>query len=778
LRVHARRLRDRLASRLGFADAQISGILDLFEEQVYAGEITRDGRYVHRSRSPVGAFFLGGAIPDGVAPGEFWESRIHRGDWELYSQFNRQLLRGEDADVRYRVLGVDGITRVIQDRARPLRRADGSVLVRGILSDVTRREEAAARLAEANDRFESLLDIVGEHVYLAQVLPDGAIQELFQGPGADRLLGGAEPDPEMENWEAALHPEDRPAYDEFNAALAAGRDADVEYRLKGADGITRWVHDRAAARPRPDGTVEISGIVSDVSERRRMRAELADAHAALSRVVEANDDHLYTLRLEPGGGYSSIYRGPHRESLAGGPLPADAEGDRVWESLVHPDDQALWRSAFARLVDALPVSLEYRLIGLDGAERIVLDRLRPRRDRDGTVFYDGATRDVTERRRLEAELRQARGEAESLARTDELTGTFNRRHFAEIVAQALASDSDGCGLLLLDADHFKQINDMHGHVVGDGVLVELVSRLRAELGPGDCLARWGGEEFAVLLRDVASDAELDDRAQRLRAAVELRAIDAGGPSVRLTISIGATRSGGELDTLDALVEAADRCLYAAKRLGRNRVSMIADAVVAMPQSEPEAVGVARALALVSGHRGGALDVHAEHVAELAEQIAEQLGLSDALVLRCRLAGWLHDVGKVAVPEHILAKPGPLEDDEWAVMQTHPVIGEQIVRGVAALREAAAAVRHHHERYDGTGYPDRLAGSAIPIEARIVAAADAYAAMTAVRPYSPARTPIEAIVELRKCAGSQLDPDVVQALLAVLGVGASRALRVA
>ena len=147
----------------------------------------------------------------------------------------------------------------------------------------------------------------------------------------------------------------------------------------------------------------------------------------------------------------------------------------MWESLVHPDDRQLWRAAVGSLVDAQPVALEYRLIGLDGTERIVLDRLRPRREADGTVYYDGATRDVTERRRLEAELRLARGEAESLARTDELTGAFNRRHFAEIVAEALASDPGDCGLLLLDADHFKQVNDVHGHVVGDGVLVELAT---------------------------------------------------------------------------------------------------------------------------------------------------------------------------------------------------------------------------------------------------------------------------------------------------------------
>jgi diguanylate cyclase (GGDEF)-like protein len=764
LRLLARRTRDRLASRLGFADAQISGILDLFEEQVYAGEVTAAGHYIdHSSGLPAWERFIGGALPSDVAPGEFWESRIHPDDWAAYTRFNGDLLRGEDAEVEYRLLGLDGATRVIHDRARPQRRADGSVLIRGIISDVTRRDEADARLAEASDRFGRLLDVVGEHVYLAQTLPGGGIRELFQGPGADRLLGGAEPDPEMENWEAALHPDDRPAYDEFNRALAAGEDADAEYRLNGADGITRWVHDRARTRRLEDGTVEISGIVSDVSERRRMRAELAEAHAALSRVVEAMDDHLYTLRVEELGGYHTVYRGPHRDALAGGHVAGGAAGDRLWESLVHPDDRDVWRAAVEQLVEGRPIELEYRVVGLDRVERTVLDRLRPRREADGTLFYDGATRDITERRRLEDELRLARSAAELQARTDSLTGAYNRRHFSEIVAGALASEPDGCGLLLLDADHFKQVNDMHGHVVGDAVLVELAARLKAELGRGDCLARWGGEEFAVLLRGVTSDEELERRAQSLRAAVALYAVDAAEVSVRLTISVGATRSGGELGSLDALVEAADGCLYAAKRAGRNRVMLLAGAADA-PQAEPEAVGVARTLAHVSG---GALEAHAADVSELAASVAARLGLPEALVLRCRLAGWLHDVGKVTISDAILGKPGPLDDDEWAVMRSHPVAGEAIVNGVAPVREAAPAIRHHHERWDGTGYPDGLAATAIPIEARIVAAADAYAAMTADRPYSSALSRDDAVLELRRCSGTQLDPAVVTALLSVL-----------
>ena len=224
------RVRAALWSRLWSREAgsrrrravELARILDLFEEHVYAGEITPDGRYIHHASMATVEGMIGGSAPDDVETGRFWESRIAPADWGQYQAFNRHLLDGEDAEVTYRVVGLDGITRIVRDRARPRRQPDGSVLVEGLISDVTDREEAAARLDEASDRFTSLLDVVGAHVYLALAHPDGEVEELFQGPGGDRLLGGAEPDPEMVNWDRAVHPDDRPAYDAFNSALGQG----------------------------------------------------------------------------------------------------------------------------------------------------------------------------------------------------------------------------------------------------------------------------------------------------------------------------------------------------------------------------------------------------------------------------------------------------------------------------------------------------------------------------------------------------------------------------
>jgi putative nucleotidyltransferase with HDIG domain len=177
--------------------------------------------------------------------------------------------------------------------------------------------------------------------------------------------------------------------------------------------------------------------------------------------------------------------------------------------------------------------------------------------------------------------------------------------------------------------------------------------------------------------------------------------------------------------------------------------------------------MAQAMATVAAAAEGMNDVHLLEVSLLAARVARRLGSSPSHVLRCRLAGLLHDVGKVRVPSAILMLPGPLDDHGWELMREHPAHGEALVRAVPDLRPVAAIVRHHHERWDGSGYPDGLAGAAIPLEARIIATVDAWSAMTTHRPYRTAMSETAALAELERVAGRQLDPDVVEALRSVL-----------
>ena len=261
------------------------------------------------------------------------------------------------------------------------------------------------------------------------------------------------------------------------------------------------------------------------------------------------------------------------------------------------------------------------------------------------------------------------------------------------------------------------------------------------------------------------------RCEDLRRAIADEPVQIAQGELRVTVSVGAALAMIG-DEPDELVDRVDTALYQAKRSGRNRTRLVGEPVGRddLDADLPDYVHVARALALAAGVREGHQDLHTEQVSDLAGRVAEALSLSPISVMRCRLAGLLHDVGKVAVPDTILAKRGPLTPIEMEVMRSHSSIGAEIVRRISALAGTADAIRHHHERWDGTGYPDGLAGERIPLEARIVAAADAYSAMTSDRVYHTAREFEQAIDELRAKSGSQFDPAIVEELIRTLNEG--------
>jgi diguanylate cyclase (GGDEF)-like protein len=332
---------------------------------------------------------------------------------------------------------------------------------------------------------------------------------------------------------------------------------------------------------------------------------------------------------------------------------------------------------------------------------------------------------------------------------------------------------------MLDIDHFKTINDEYGHAVGDAVLRGVGQRIGRALRSFDCAARWGGEEFCAVLPGAGSDDRLYSIGERLRAAVAGTPIETSVGPIRVTVSIGGATTADGLDDADALVDAADQALYAAKRRGRDQVRTFATLSQRdREEAAPRIVRLAEVLALTASVREGMPPLHCRQVSELASAVAVALGLPRHVAVRCQVAGWLHDVGKVAIPDAILRKTGTLDADEMETMRAHAVIGDQLVRQVQELADAAPGVRHHHERWDGTGYPDGLAGDDIPIEARIVAAVDAYSAMTIERVYRRPMERPQALAELHRSAGTHLDPAVVQALVGVLERGLGELSRAA
>ena len=374
---------------------------------------------------------------------------------------------------------------------------------------------------------------------------------------------------------------------------------------------------------------------------------------------------------------------------------------------------------------------------------------------------------------LAARLRALIARLADAARTDVLTGLLNRRGFEELIEIELerARRSDRPLVLAVgDIDHFKQLNDRFGHRVGDRALQRLSQALFANKRRIDRVARIGGEEFALIMPD-SGEHDGYIAAERLRWAVH-EAFE--GEAAPITISFGVAsfpKHGGSAETL---FHAADQAMYAAKELGRDRTVIynaeIAGALVHGSGGDTAQRDSYLATVLVLAD---ALDVreagatrHSQAVGRYAELIARELGLAADTAERVRLGGVLHDVGKVGIPDAVLRKPGPLTDPEWAEVRRHPEIGARVLEGMS-VDDIRTWVLAHHERPDGGGYPRGLSGDEIPVEARILAVAEAYEAMTSERSYRPALSRDHARAELAAAAGTQFDPAVVEALFRAL-----------
>jgi two-component system, cell cycle response regulator len=330
------------------------------------------------------------------------------------------------------------------------------------------------------------------------------------------------------------------------------------------------------------------------------------------------------------------------------------------------------------------------------------------------------------------------------AGTDAVTGLWNRRRLVDDLGARLAAPENGPALLVLfDLDGFKLYNDTFGHLAGDALLERIGRRLSAAAAPGGAY-RMGGDEFCVLL-------DGDDGADAVKRLAAALAED--GDGFWVTASYGVVRLGEEGESPSDALRLADHRMYARKR--RSPHSLLAQTAGVLVQSLEE--------------RSVALERHATAVARLADATAVALGIPAEERERLRAAALLADVGKLAVPDDVLLKPGPLSESERELVRRHPVAGERILAAAPALAALAPVVRATHERFDGTGYPDGLAGTAIPLAARVVLACDAYVALVSGRPFAAALPAEAAFAELEACAGTQFDPDVVVAVGEVLGL---------
>ena len=320
-------------------------------------------------------------------------------------------------------------------------------------------------------------------------------------------------------------------------------------------------------------------------------------------------------------------------------------------------------------------------------------------------------------------------------------------------------------LAVIDVDRFRQVNHRQGYAAGDRVLVAVGTLLAESTRIHDLACRSGADEFALLLPETDAEGALV-LVNRLIVALE----DAQAGEVRgISVSAGIAGLRREQSGDDLLADAA-AALSQARSEGGGRASIAGPVNGTAPSPDSQGgsnADVVLALAQALEERDRYTGEHSESVVDLTARVGESLALQSDEIALIRTAALLHDIGKVGIPDGILHKPGPLDEREWEIMRQHPAIGERILRALPGMGSIARIVRHEHERWDGGGYPDGLAGEAIPIGARIILACDAYHAMTSDRPYRRAMSHRDAMAELTGNAGTQFDPRVVEALVGYL-----------
>ena len=407
--------------------------------------------------------------------------------------------------------------------------------------------------------------------------------------------------------------------------------------------------------------------------------------------------------------------------------------------------------------------------------------------------------------------------AQEQAITDGLTGVKTHRYLMETLSQEWKRSTRAnrpFSLVLMDLDRFKFVNDFYGHLEGDVVLQRVGHILEQNCRRSDVVARYGGDEFVILMPETSVE-------QARQLASKLRGWIASDPLLRdknITASFGIAGFPVHGSTPQELIQVADSSMYLSKHQGGNSVSSaeqtdpndtkrwkkdVLEAYLGVtlkrlfstgPEAfdeiyrrleqftrslteqgqggstellPPAVVDTVTSLALAIDAKDHYTQGHSQKVSAYAVMIAEALGMDPPEVEEIRLAGLLHDIGKVGIPEPILNKSGPLDAAEWETMKTHTELGAKILEPLEAMKRIRLMVRHHHEFYDGTGYPDRMEGERIPHGARVIAIADAYDTITSERTYKKARTPEDAFLELERCAANQFDPSLVRVFIEVM-----------
>ena len=579
------------------------------------------------------------------------------------------------------------------------------------------------------------------------------------GRKAGDLLG-------VDIWEIYPPSVQGPFYQAYRQAAATGQPVQMEAY---SAGLNRWFENRIY--PEPHG---ISIFFQDVTEKKKAEEERKQSDAALRE-----SGKWLRLALASGklGSYHLDLRTNEFLEVSDGYLanfgfgPGVAFTYSMLAEMIHPEDLPHVRAATEAGIDAhRDYAVEGRCIWPDGSIHWISAHGSPVYDEDGKpIRLIGVTQDISERKLHEEEQSRTLKEAHERADRDPLTGLVNHRAFykrlEEECARARREDTI-LSVVMLDLDNFQFFNDVYGHAIGDEVLQQVAERLQAICRPYDAISRFGGDEFSLLLANVGYSTvrEIENRLDRDLAGMVYRP-DGQEAAIPITLSLGAALFDHHSSDRHEVVRLAHERLRWLKAGGEPDEE--AESVRNAALKSVDGFSMLDALVAAVDNKDRYTRRHSEDVMAYSLMIAKELGLDEETQRTIAVASLLHDVGKIGVPDAILRKPSSLSREEFAAIRQHPEMGAIIVSAVPGLESTLDAVRHHHECWDGSGYPNGLRGEQTPLIARLMAVADAYNAMTTNRPYRQAMEMRQALSILENGAGTQWDPACVQAFVSAM-----------
>ena len=743
---------------------------------------------------------MGGTLAESLAPGSLEVARRIVAEalaLEKAGDPDRPLSRMVEVELNHK----DGSTIWAEVTATFLRDADGQpVGLLGVSRDITERKRAEAALRTKDSAIASSINAIA----LANL--EGTLT--YVNPSLLKMWGFDDEEEILGRNVSEFWQTKKKALEVGKALRDEGSWAGelVAIRRDGSpfhvDMLASTVTDEA------DNPICMMGSFLDVTERKQTAEALEESEKRYRLLAENATDIIWTMDMN----LRFTYESPSVTRIRGY-SPAEAMAQTIEETLtpasVEVARKALAEELVPEKMDIKDLSrsrtLELEHTCKDGSTVWLEVTTTFLRGEDGRpVGLLGASRDITERKRAEEESESLHAELETRAITDSLTGLYNHAYFYQRLAHEIERSGrygHRFALVMMDVDAFKHYNDSRGHQAGDQALRLVGECIRSAMRRSDLAFRYGGDEFvAILLNADVPRAQAVVRRVNRRIAARLKELgDSAG--AWLGLSAGVACFPEDATTVDELVGMADAAMYDAKRLAwargvmgrRQAVESVACPVEVLHETQARMLsGAASSLAAALedltapqglaqtdlrtlAALGAAAEIkdpyilgHQERTSRLAATVAKELGLPPDRVRNITTAGLLHDLGKVSVGEGILNKPGKLSESEFTKMKEHPALGAtMIVSGGEALQPLAPIVRHHHERFDGSGYPDGLARENIPLEARILSVADAFDAMTHERAYRKALSTEEALGEIERGVGTRFDREVVDAFLGVV-----------